>query len=282
MSTYKIQATSVEASQFSGSFIGDGSGLTGVGGSTPTGSLLTTASVSLNTITFTKGDSSTFNITVDTGSVGNIVRIATGSITASVTPTQFSVTSGSSTELLVTGTGVTIGNVITDAHRITGSLNISGSITATSFSIPTSSMYGSNLPYVAYRLPAAVTFPTSSTTILDLVLISTASLVEGQMVLVQGFVSLAASSSNRTLTAFWNDGPNGQTATYANTATNGHFGFMARVTSAGVRFPRTTMYSATNQSVAAYAFVSSSCKIQLQAVNLASSFILEHATVTIQ
>ena len=40
------------------------------GGSVDTGSLLTTASVSLNTITFTKGDASTFNITVDTGSGG--------------------------------------------------------------------------------------------------------------------------------------------------------------------------------------------------------------------
>ena len=38
------------------------------GGSTDTGSPLTTASISLNTVTFTKGDSSTFNITVDTGS----------------------------------------------------------------------------------------------------------------------------------------------------------------------------------------------------------------------
>ena len=38
------------------------------GGSTNTGSLLTTASVSLNTITFTKGDGSTFPITVNTGS----------------------------------------------------------------------------------------------------------------------------------------------------------------------------------------------------------------------
>jgi hypothetical protein len=213
---------------------------------------------------------------------GSFTRLATGSVTASVSPSQFTISSGSSTELTVTGTGVTMGNVITDTHRVTGSFSVSGSITATSFSIPTSSMYGSNLPYVAYRLPAAVTFPTSSTTTLNLVLISTASLVEGQMVLVQGFVSLAASSSNRTLTAFWNDGPNGQTTTYVNTATNGHFGFMARITSAGVRFPRTVMYGSTNQSVAAYGFVSSSCKIQLQAVNLASSFILEHATVTIQ
>ena len=46
------------------------SGGGGGGGSTDTGSLMVTASVSSNTITFTKGDSSTFNITVDTGSGG--------------------------------------------------------------------------------------------------------------------------------------------------------------------------------------------------------------------
>jgi hypothetical protein len=42
----------------------------GGGGSTDTGSLLMTASVSLNTITFTKGNGTTFPITVDTGSGG--------------------------------------------------------------------------------------------------------------------------------------------------------------------------------------------------------------------
>ena len=43
----------------------------GSGGSTNTGSFLTTASVSSNTITFTKGDGSTFPITVNTGSGGS-------------------------------------------------------------------------------------------------------------------------------------------------------------------------------------------------------------------
>jgi hypothetical protein len=42
----------------------------GAGGNADTGSLLRTASVSLNTITFTKGDGSTFPITVNTGSGG--------------------------------------------------------------------------------------------------------------------------------------------------------------------------------------------------------------------
>lgn len=45
--------------------------LSGLGGaSTPTGSLMTTGSVSNNVLTFTKGDGSTFNLTVDTGSAG--------------------------------------------------------------------------------------------------------------------------------------------------------------------------------------------------------------------
>ena len=61
--------------------------ITGGGGSTDTGSLLTTASVSLNTITFTKGDASTFDITVNTGSGGGSAFPYTGSalITGSLT-----------------------------------------------------------------------------------------------------------------------------------------------------------------------------------------------------
>ena len=103
MSTYRIQATSVEAPQFSGSFIGDGSGLTGVGGSTPTGSLLTTASVSLNTITFTKGDGSTFPITVNTGSGGGSGTGFPFSGSAVITGSLF--ISGSA-GLTITGSGI--------------------------------------------------------------------------------------------------------------------------------------------------------------------------------
>ena len=71
-----------------GTFIGDGSGLTGITSSLPSGvissstqldnlgyvessitsSTIITSSANLNVITFTKGDSSTFSITVDTGS----------------------------------------------------------------------------------------------------------------------------------------------------------------------------------------------------------------------
>ena len=68
-----ITANELNASgSFSGSFQGDGSQLTGIAipGSV-TGSLIATASISLNTITFTKGDGTTFPITVDTGSAGS-------------------------------------------------------------------------------------------------------------------------------------------------------------------------------------------------------------------
>jgi len=57
----------------------------------------------------------------------NLTQIATASFTASVSPTQFTVTSGSITEFIVTGTGVAIGSVSTDTHTVTGSLNVSGS-----------------------------------------------------------------------------------------------------------------------------------------------------------
>jgi hypothetical protein len=69
----------------------------------------------------------------------NLSQIATGSVTASVSPSQFSVISGSVTEFLVTGTGVTIGSISTDIHTVTGSLNISGSVTAVDY---TGSLFG--------------------------------------------------------------------------------------------------------------------------------------------
>jgi hypothetical protein len=98
-----------------------------------TGSLQGTSSWANNAITASyalQALSASFASTVPaSGVIGlNLSQIATASFTASVSPTQFTVTSGSSTELVVNGTGVTIGNAITDTHRVTGSLNMSGSL----------------------------------------------------------------------------------------------------------------------------------------------------------
>jgi hypothetical protein len=82
-------------------------------------------------VTASVATSASFASTVPAaGVIGlNLSQIATGSVTASVSPTQFTVTSGSVAEFVVRGTGVTIGNAITDTHFITGSARITGSLT---------------------------------------------------------------------------------------------------------------------------------------------------------
>ena len=88
--------------------------------------------------------------------------IITGSLT---------VITGSAIEFQVTNTGVRIGNIITDTHTVTGSLNISGSTTSTSFtgSLFGTSSYASNALTASYALTAtsasyAATASVSSTT----------------------------------------------------------------------------------------------------------------------
>ena len=94
---------------------------------------VTSASYALSASYVLNAVSASFASTVPaSGVIGlNLSQIATGSVTASVSPTQFTVTSGSSTEFTVSGTGVTIGNVITDTHFITGSARITGSLIIT-------------------------------------------------------------------------------------------------------------------------------------------------------
>ena len=89
---------------------------TGSGGTTDTGSLLQTASVSLNTITFTKGDGSTFPITVDTGSGGTT---DTGSLltTASADFSEITFTKGDGSTFIVDATP---NRVIASVKNISG------------------------------------------------------------------------------------------------------------------------------------------------------------------
>jgi len=117
--TGSVIGTSFTGSSFTGSFTGSFNGV-----------VLTSQTSSMLDPYVLNSQTSSF---VTNSQTGSFTRLATGSVTASVTPTQFSVISGSSTEFTVTGTGVTLGNIITDIHRITGSLNTSGSITAVSF-----------------------------------------------------------------------------------------------------------------------------------------------------
>jgi hypothetical protein len=74
---------------------------TGSAATVSTASLLTTASINLNTITFTKGDSSTFNITVNTGSA---ITVSTASLltTASISTNILTFTKGDGSTFPVT------------------------------------------------------------------------------------------------------------------------------------------------------------------------------------
>jgi hypothetical protein len=113
-----------------------------------TASFATSASFAISSsraISSSFATSASFASTVPaSGVIGlNLSQIATASFTASVSPTQFTVTNASITEFTVTGTGVTIGKAITDTHRVTGSLNISGSVTTTSLTSSTALISGS-------------------------------------------------------------------------------------------------------------------------------------------
>lgn len=111
--------------QVTGSLIVSGSStLTNIGPAIFSGSLIVTQGISGSF----SGSGANLSGIPASGIVGlNLSQIATGSVTASVSPSQFTITSGSSTELVVTGTGVTLGSLFTDVHSVTGSFNVSGS-----------------------------------------------------------------------------------------------------------------------------------------------------------
>jgi hypothetical protein len=103
----------------------------GGGGSTNTGSLLTTASVNLNTITFTKGDGSTFPITVNTGSggggsVGTLAQVTALGASTTV-PITASIISASSFTGSLFGTSSWATNALTASFLPVGTYNITAS-----------------------------------------------------------------------------------------------------------------------------------------------------------
>jgi hypothetical protein len=86
-----------------------------------TASSLITASVSLNTITFTKGDASTFAITVNTGS-GGVATLPSGLLSSSVTNfVDYSASVDTRINNIVTGTGF----ATTGSNTFTGNQTIS-------------------------------------------------------------------------------------------------------------------------------------------------------------
>jgi len=94
-----------------------------------------TSSVDFVTGSTRFGSNITNNTHTFTGSLlltGSLIATGSVDITGSTSISGlFTVSTGSSTELQVTNTGVKIGNAITDIHTITGSLSTSGSVVVT-------------------------------------------------------------------------------------------------------------------------------------------------------
>jgi hypothetical protein len=129
--------TSVSATSFTGSFTGS-----------LVGALTGTASYASNANLLDGLDSTAFAVLSAANNFTNNQTI-TGTLTVSPS---------SNTELQVLSTGVKIGNVIGDIHSITGSVRVSGSVTATNF---TGSILGT-ASYASQALTAS--FATNSTT----------------------------------------------------------------------------------------------------------------------
>ena len=114
-----------------GTYLGDGSQLIGV---------LTTASVSLNTITFTKGDGSTFPITVDTGSGGGGGGVPSGTVSGSAQITALGFVTSSATASFVLNSQTSSMSVAT-ASYVETSQTASYVLQAVSASFATSASY---------------------------------------------------------------------------------------------------------------------------------------------
>jgi hypothetical protein len=131
----------------------------GGGGSTNTGSLLTTASVVLNTITFTKGDGSTFPITVNTGSgggggsVGTLAQVTALGASTTV-PITASIISASSFTGSLFGTASWATNALTASFLPVGTYNITASW-AQSASNAINARTASFLPIGTYNITAS-------------------------------------------------------------------------------------------------------------------------------
>lgn len=126
---------------FTGSFFGDGSGLTGItGGSASTGSLLTTASLSGNNLNFTKGDSSTF--TVDLSSLASSGSISDATFNNYTGSTQTSI---SNLNAYTSSTSTSISNLNSYTSSTSTSIsNLNSYTSSTDISISNLNSYTSS------------------------------------------------------------------------------------------------------------------------------------------
>lgn len=186
---------------------------TSIGGSTDTSSLLTTASVHNNLITFTKGDGSTFNILVDTGSSGGGGSpTPTGSLltTASVSLNVLTFTKGDGSTFEVTiDTGSAPTPISTSSLLLTASVNLNqitftkGDSSTFSITVDTGSAGGSvdtsSLLITASAVLNQVTFTKGDGSTFDVNIDTGSSVLSSSFAITSSYVEYENIANNRHL-----------------------------------------------------------------------------------
>ena len=226
-------------------------------------------------------------VTGTTNFTGGITATTISATTYQNLPTDIRVTggtysNGSTTFTNNTGGTFTITGFTTPftGGTVAGSTNFTGGITATTISATT--ILADNIQETLYRLPSSVACPAGAVTTAATINIPRTSVFSAQTIKVEGmFVGQQPTAANKTVTCFWNNGPNGQTSTVITTSNTGSFGFLGRVTQVGVFFTRQSIYSSSNQGSTTVNDVGGNINIRIEVNPSTSAATLEHLVVTL-
>lgn len=194
-----ITSVNITASNaVSASFAQTASYALNAGTTVSTASLLTTASATNNVITFTKGDASTFAITVATGSA---VTVNTGSllVTASITNATTTFTKGDGTTF-----SLTANNVVNATSASFATFAVSSSNSATSISSSYSSVALSSSFATSAQTATSASFATNAATATS-----------------ASFATNAATANSATSASFATSAATATTASFASTIASG-------------------------------------------------------------
>ena len=136
----------------------------GGGGTVNTGSLMVTGSVNSNTLTFTKGDGSTFNLTVNTGSGGGTINTGSLLVTASVSNDTITYTKGDGSTFTNTVNNVVSANTASYVLNAISASYATFAATATSASFATNAASATTASYVLNAVSSSyATFAATAT-----------------------------------------------------------------------------------------------------------------------
>ena len=159
--TASIAILAYTASYINPTFISASAAASGFGVITSTGSLMTTGSVLGNVLTFTKGNGSTFNLTVNTGSSGTTPTLAQVTAQGSTTSTGVTFTSSGVNSLQIVNLGTDI-PFISVSGSVTGptpgrlidvvysAISVTTNATTTIAELPAPKVAGFTFDYIAY------------------------------------------------------------------------------------------------------------------------------------